>query len=509
LRQLTARESAMQEDAHDGTHPVVTPIHDVIDAAGAFDRITYAKGAAVVHTIEDYLGEDTFRDGVRAYMHEHAFANAVTDDLWRALDRLAPKASVIQIAHGLTLQEGVPLVQVSKQTCDADRTALVLEQQGFQVHAGAPAPAKPPHAWLLPVRLRDGTGAVSQILLTPGKAQSFELPGCGPVVNAGFPGYFRVNYPNEVWQQLPHAFDGLPSDDQAGLLFDAAALATEGDLPLPTYLDLLHQALGSEDPFVAHSAVIQAQQILRRLDDAPNAAAWAAYLQRRLQAQRSRLGWTEQPNESEAVSLLRSAVIRLLGEAGDPDVQREMMSRFEVYRSAPEQVRGADRHDMLWVIARRANTSTWETLLDLARHTSSNLDQLEIFGRLAIANDPALSQRAVDLADTGDVPATTRAEIILAAAEFHPVQTWDVVRRRWGTISAWLESNNSGRFFLRLLAQAQTRNVAEEFSAFAARAQTVGTERDLRKIRAGVMARQYVHDKLGKGISVWLDQRGR
>jgi aminopeptidase N len=33
------------------------------------------KGAAVIRTLESYLGEDAFRAGVRRYMHDYAYGN--------------------------------------------------------------------------------------------------------------------------------------------------------------------------------------------------------------------------------------------------------------------------------------------------------------------------------------------------------------------------------------------------------------------------------------------------
>ena len=50
-----------------------------------FDVITYEKGAALVRMLEQYLGAEAFRAGVRLYLRRHAHANTVTADLWDAL----------------------------------------------------------------------------------------------------------------------------------------------------------------------------------------------------------------------------------------------------------------------------------------------------------------------------------------------------------------------------------------------------------------------------------------
>ena len=62
------------------------------DAEGMFDILTYEKGAGVVRMLEQYLGEDAFRDGIRRYLADNAYGNTETTDLWdahRADDRRA------------------------------------------------------------------------------------------------------------------------------------------------------------------------------------------------------------------------------------------------------------------------------------------------------------------------------------------------------------------------------------------------------------------------------------
>ena len=44
-----------------------------------FDVLTYEKGAAVLRMLEQYLGEDVIRDGIRHYLARHAYGNTETD----------------------------------------------------------------------------------------------------------------------------------------------------------------------------------------------------------------------------------------------------------------------------------------------------------------------------------------------------------------------------------------------------------------------------------------------
>jgi puromycin-sensitive aminopeptidase len=66
-----ARSTAFDTDALAATRPIEYPVISPADAEGMFDVLTYEKGAAVVRMLEQYLGEDRFRAGIRKYMAAH------------------------------------------------------------------------------------------------------------------------------------------------------------------------------------------------------------------------------------------------------------------------------------------------------------------------------------------------------------------------------------------------------------------------------------------------------
>ena len=80
------RDAAMATDALHATRPVEYPVGPPEEAQGMFDVLTYQKGAGVLRMLERYLGADTFRDGVRAYLNAHRFGNTETADLWSAIE---------------------------------------------------------------------------------------------------------------------------------------------------------------------------------------------------------------------------------------------------------------------------------------------------------------------------------------------------------------------------------------------------------------------------------------
>ena len=66
-----AKSAVMHRDSLRTTHPILQPVTDENQANDTFDDITYVKGQSFLRMLENYLGEGTFRQGLRIYMAKH------------------------------------------------------------------------------------------------------------------------------------------------------------------------------------------------------------------------------------------------------------------------------------------------------------------------------------------------------------------------------------------------------------------------------------------------------
>ncbi|MCB0966999.1 MAG: hypothetical protein KDB37_09215, partial [Ilumatobacter sp.] len=80
------RSVAFETDSLSSTRPVEFEVRSPSDAEGMFDVLTYQKGGALLRMLEQYLGEEEFRDGVRHYLTTHSYDNTETSDLWDAIE---------------------------------------------------------------------------------------------------------------------------------------------------------------------------------------------------------------------------------------------------------------------------------------------------------------------------------------------------------------------------------------------------------------------------------------
>jgi aminopeptidase N len=435
----TSRERAMQLDAGSATHPIVRPIDSIEAVSQAFDAIAYSKGEAVLRMLEEAVGETAFRDGIRRYMRKHAYANTISDDLWRELEAASGKP-ITAIARDFTLQPGVPLVTIATAECSTGATKLTLTQSRFETDAKAAEQV----AWRIPIRARsiDGHGEASLIMEKDAPA-SLSIPGCAPVVvNAGQSGYFRTLYPASQAARLRSAFAKVPEIDQLGLLNDASALGSAGIVPATSYLDFARYVPADSDPLVWALVARKFAAIDRVFDGSAEQADWRKLARERIEPQFERVGWTAKPGQGDVTALLRESLITSLGVLDDERVINEANERFERDASDPKALPAAIRESALDVTARHASVATWEQMLDRARKETNPVEKERTYVRLGAALDPALAQRALDLALGGEPPATTSPAMIERVAELHPELAFDFTLANEQKVLALVEASS-------------------------------------------------------------------
>ncbi|MBS0364404.1 MAG: ERAP1-like C-terminal domain-containing protein [Proteobacteria bacterium] len=466
LGSLNDNDAAMQTDAAQGTHAVVTPIRDVLAASNAFDSITYLKGAAVIRMLESYVGERVFRDGVRHYMKAHAYGNTVSDDLWREIDPLSPR-KVTGIAHDFTLQAGVPLISARTRLCTGGQQQLELTQGRFAVDDSGRAGAR---LWHVPVEIQSLVGHEPPTRVeVSAAAPAIVTVACGPVlVNAGQTGYFRTRYSSEAFAALAGHFAHLTADDQLGLLHDTSALALAGDASLA---DLRHLAASlpvAADPLVWDALAGKLLDIDEFYRGSPARAAYRVYARELLRPVVAKVGWEARAREPDNVALERAAVLEAMGRLGDPAVVAEARRRFAQLRTAPASVPAAVRKAALQAVAVNADAPTWEAIAALARSAPTLLEKEQYYDLLGSTEDPALAQRALDMSLTNEPPMTLRTRIIGSVARLHPEMAAAFTIAHWQAIAPLLESASAPEFVPNLAAGSTDLKLIDHLDTFAA-----------------------------------------
>ncbi len=311
------KDMAFTVDALHSTRAIEYEVVSPDDCRGMFDVLTYMKGCAVLRMIEQYLGAEVFRDGIRIYLRRHAYANTVTADLWRALEE-ASAQPVGEIMDTWILQGGFPLVSVNGGR---------LSQIPFS-YVESNGESSIGHDWKIPVLSRElGSSTINRQLLD---SEGAALASRGvAVVNAGGTGFYRAAYSADELAALAARLGELEEIERAGLFSDTWAAIMVGRSSLSDLFRLAH-GLGDLDELAAWTVISQALHTVNRIVDDEGRELLGALVRQLLAAPLERLGWEKRPAESDQAGELRSLVIDLLGAIGkDRAVINEALRRFD------------------------------------------------------------------------------------------------------------------------------------------------------------------------------------
>ncbi len=426
LRANDDKNRAMELDARKSTHPIQRPIANESQANDAFDVISYQKGQSFLRMLEAYLGDDTFRDGIRRYMSKHRFSSSTTADLWAALGDASGKP-VVALAAGWTEQPGFPVVLASTSGTGAART-LKLEQLRFTLND----PQATPLTWKIPVTIANTANlAATSVTLLDGRTATAAWPaGSGtPKINVGDAGYYRALYDEGLTAGLRDQIATLPVADQLNLIADTWALVEAARVPAATWLAMAEK-LGETRSQPVLSLLLDRVMAIDELQRGqPGSRAYQAWAAKFFAPQLTRLTWTAKANESPLDTSLRAKLITVLGNCGDKAVIAECTRRFEAYLKDPATLEGDLRGPVMVVVGRYATRATYEQLHTVAKTALSTEEKRRAYAGMQSAQDPVLAKETLALSLGTEMSTTESARNVAAVAGAgHAALAWDFAR---------------------------------------------------------------------------------
>ena len=502
------KQFAMALDARRTSHPIQQPVADQSEAMVAFDGITYNKGQAFIRMLENYLGEQPFRDGIRRYMAAHAYDNTTTADLWQALESAAGKP-VAGVAASFTEQDGVPLI-VAETRCDGDSQHMTLRQDRFVIAPGSAAAGFSPRHWQVPIAIGPPNATRPADTLLLDRSAEIAAGSCGdPIkVNLGDTGYYRVEYGPHSRAAMATALPEMAPEDRLNILADSWALVQAGRAEASSYLALT-ETIGIDDQRAIWDQLMTSLTRLNRLAlDRPERETLRAYARARLRPLLDRLGW-DGGGAGDDDTLLRSSLIAALGELGDGDVLAEAKRRFASFQQNPQSLPPALRDAVTHVVGIGADRETNDTLLALARKSTAMNERVRFYDAAAGARDATLARATLALTLTDELPTSIIGGLIntVAAAGEQPDLAWDFVKTNFDALAMKLGPSFGDLFIANFMTNFSDDAHAAALRAFApAQASSGGRITTARALETIAISADFKTRAL-PAIEAWIKQR--
>jgi aminopeptidase N/puromycin-sensitive aminopeptidase len=431
-------DATMNIDAQPTTRPIRAKADTPDEINQMFDAIAYGKASHVLVTVENFIGPETFRQGVHNYLTAHLYSNATAEDFWNA-ETAASHKPVDRIMDSLVAQPGVPLLTFGEPS---HGNVAVTQTRFFLSPSIEPDPKQ---KWVLPVCFKREPSGQSCEVLNPDDT-NLHVPS-DPIffANVGGTGYYRSIYPSNVYKsQVENVETRFTPTERISLIGDEWARLRANKASAGEYLDLVSAVKDDPNTRVLSSALDGVSILYVRVAASPQEKdALAAWVRNTFAPRYARLG-PPTANDSPNTRELRAQLFGILGFYGkDPSILADAREMAEKYLADPSSVDPTLRETALAVAARNGDAQLFDQLLHVYETSTNPEFQVSALRRLAEFENPKLVERALDLAVSDKVRNQDAAFQLSMALTIdqNRAQAWHYIQIHWDKVQAQFTAN--------------------------------------------------------------------
>jgi aminopeptidase N len=427
-------QTALSLDALQATRPIHAAVETPAQIDEAFDAIAYQKGAAVLRMIESYVGPETFRKGVNAYLQAHAYGNATARDFWTAIAAASGKP-IDTIMPTFVNQPGVPLVNLSA-SCVDNHLQITLTQERFTLGQAAPAAQE---RWSIPlcVNLPDRKSATCNVV--SGATQTITLGGAScpawVFANAGAHGYYRTAYPPDMLRAMaPHLVTDLSAPERLSLIEDEWSLVRAGRHTVADYLTLASGFSGERTGGVLGIVSGRLEFMRDYLTTNETRPALERFTRDLLRPVLEHVGFAAAAADSADRRELRAVAIEALGNGGsDPNVIAQSRAALDRSLAGGAPLDPTVATAVVSVAATHGDAALFDALHKAADAATAPDIHYRYLNALSDFTDPALVDRGLQLSLASTMRSQDTA-LYLARFLSNPAthaRAWTFVKANW------------------------------------------------------------------------------
>ncbi len=423
------RTDSMDIDALASTRAVEFEVRSPDEANEMFDPLTYGKGAALLRMIEQYLGVESFREGVGNYLRAHAYGNTETEDLWTGLDS-ASAGGVGDIMNTWILQGGYPEVSVERA-----QGGLRITQRQFRYVEDALAA----NLWQIPMQIRFGAGGqestVKHLLIAESELVPFDGPIDWTIVNAGGHGFYRVRYEASLLSALQARLADLDPLERFTLLDDTWAFTVEGSVPIDEFARLAAAFRDEREHAVWQMLSTHLLEMGRYV---PDDDRFAAFVRRLVGPTAERLGWEPAAGEDDLTRRLRGQILATYGRLGkDAGTIQRAKSLFRDVVADPAIIDAEVSLAVLAIASSHGTVDEYEMVVKAYESTTNPQQQVRYLRTLTYFPGLDVSDRTFEMALDGRIRGQDGGWVIagLLGNPSTMDHIWTRVTEQWKTLT--------------------------------------------------------------------------
>jgi puromycin-sensitive aminopeptidase len=440
------RAAALRIDGLKSTHPIEMPVNHPDEVDELFDAISYNKGGSVLDMIHQYIGFETFRQGISIYLKRHSLGNTQTGDLWDALEE-ACRANgsdipVRRIMDAWVFTPGHPVVSVEQGSKPG---TINVTQQQFQFLGEEQSTS----LWPIPLIIKAKNAAgeeTKQTVLFDTASATIEI-GEGfqwVKVNAGGSGVYRVRYASDLALKLTaNVQENLSVIERYNLVNDAWACVRAGLSTSIEFLQMVPLFAGETDPTV-FGILLGGLSALHRILPEEDRQPLKDIIRNLCKPTFDLLGWTPVAGESVQTTQLRASLFSTLGRiCEDTEVRAKSEELFASWLKDKSSIDPNLVGVVVDILSYFGDEARYEEFKKLLKTVKTPNEQNIFLSSLSGFRQLELLKRTLELSLTDEVSVQDSPYVFasLLGNKYSQVFAWDYLRANWEKVKTTFPTN--------------------------------------------------------------------
>ena len=393
--------TALSADQYRSTHPISVKVNTPAEVDQIFDEISYEKGGSVLYMIENYVGNDVFRNGLTSYLRSHSYSNATKYDLWSAIDDAARKSGkklhTVSVATAWINKAGYPIIDVSGSYGN-----VILNQKRFLVLGSD----KNSGTWPIPVHYLLSNKKQGSMLFDK-KSEKINIAESKWIkINHTQFGLYRVVYDANLLKNISSAIANgeIKGADAWGIENDLFAYARSGRIKVDEYLDFVKKCCYDSDYPLNFSVsghlgwlriMSRGEKWIKGIEDVDfEFHRYILY----------RTGWVRKNNEANITTMLRGIAISRLGIYGDKDTVSKLRNMFNQICSGKGGSIDPNLRSCIYsVSAWHGDADTYSKIVGMYKKAKMPDEKRRLLGALANFRSKNLINKSLEFSISRDV----------------------------------------------------------------------------------------------------------
>jgi len=411
--QTDIKTPALYLDSLENSHPIEINVINPSEINEIFDSISYNKGSAIIRMLEQYLGEDKFREGLKYYLKKFKYDNATTEDLWNSLEIISKKP-IKELMHSWTRQIGYPIISITKSN------KIILEQERFSY-----LNKNYKTTWKIPIKIVENNKIKEYSM----NSKTLELNHYGKIlINPRQIGFYRVKYDNNLLNKINY---DLKIVDKIGMQNDLFALSRACKVYVKDYIEFIRKfkhetnyALWDDiSTSIGKIQLLFYEKYSEKIDEFSRDLFSEIY---------KKIGWDEKPKEDHTKILLRANVLAVLGFSDHKEVIEEAKKRFKEYLNG--KILNPNLRSIIYNLnAYTGHIKTFEILKNKYMEEKNQEEKMRLLASLGIFKQKEILRKALEFSLSRYVRNQDAMMVlaIVANNEYADDLAWNFLKKNW------------------------------------------------------------------------------